>query len=255
MGIKVANELNKPSVLLENFTWDWIYEPFLRTNIEFKDIILSLEQIYAQSSIHIQCTPFCKNCTSSTKVNPIFRQGRETRKIVLSQLGLNQTDQYTLVTTGGISMHHTLSNLDNDLFLVVPGDFEKVFKQKQMIYIPMNSHIYFPDIVRYANCIVGKVGYGTVSECWGMNIPFLGVFREEFRESEVLKKFCLKNLIFKEIKLSEFLNGTWHNLSIQLASQKLGTKSIERISGASEVSEKIINLLFKKKYNHVSSWE
>ena len=255
MGIKVASELNKPSVLLENFTWDWIYEPFLRTNIKFKDIILSLEQIYAQSSIHIQCTPFCKNCTSSTKVNPIFRQGRETRKKVLSQLGLNQTDQYTLVTTGGISMHHTLSNLDNDLFLVVPGDFEKVFKQKQMIYIPMNSHIYFPDIVRYANCIVGKVGYGTVSECWGMNIPFLGVFREEFRESDVLKKFCLKNLIFKEIKLSEFLNGTWHNLSIQLASQKLGTKSIERISGASEVSEKIINLLFKKKYNHVSSWE
>ena len=99
MGIKVASELNKPSVLLENFTWDWIYEPFLRTNIKFKDIILSLEQIYAQSSIHIQCTPFCKNCASSTKVNPIFRQGRKTREKVLSQLGLNQTDQYTLVTT------------------------------------------------------------------------------------------------------------------------------------------------------------
>ena len=56
----------------------------------------------------------------------------------------------------------------------------------------------------------------------------------------------MKNLIFKEIKLSEFLNGTWYNLSIQLASQKLGTKSTERISGAVEVSEKIINLLLKR---------
>ena len=52
-------------------------------------------------------------------------------------------------------MHHTLSNLDNGLVLVVPGDFEKVFKQKQMIYIPMNSHIYFPDIVETCQLYCG----------------------------------------------------------------------------------------------------
>ena len=36
LGISIAKEAGIPSVLVENFTWDWIYEQYFNANKGFK---------------------------------------------------------------------------------------------------------------------------------------------------------------------------------------------------------------------------
>ncbi|MCI5143265.1 MAG: hypothetical protein D3909_16375 [Candidatus Electrothrix sp. ATG1] len=47
------------SVLLENFTWDWIYQQYLTSHPEFTPFIHYLEQLYSTADYHIQAEPVC----------------------------------------------------------------------------------------------------------------------------------------------------------------------------------------------------
>ena len=75
-------------------------------------------------------------------------------------------------------MNHAFSEVPEPYFLVVPGAYSQRTMRNRVIYLPMNSNIPLSDLVNSASCVVGKAGYGTVSECWGMNTP-LGVYLED----------------------------------------------------------------------------
>ena len=244
MGIKVGQLLDIPTILMENFTWDWIYQPFLDEEKQFEEVIATLKQIYSSANMRLQCTPFCQVVEGTTKLNPIYRASQEERKYIFGRLGIDEDQKFILVTTGGISMQHSFREVAEDHFLVVPGDFNGVTTNNQTIYLPMNTEIPFQDLVKVASCVVGKAGYGTVSECWGMNTPFIGVFRDSFRESSVLRKFCKQNLAFEEISLASFHDGTWANLLPTLLASSHEMMSVKRVNGASQASSEIIKFLF-----------
>ena len=64
---------------------------------------------------------------------------------------------------------------------------------RNLVYLPMNTRIPFPDLVYAATAVIGKAGYGTIAEAWGMQKPFFGVYRKNFRESSVLRDFGKRN--------------------------------------------------------------
>jgi hypothetical protein len=238
LGIKIGTRLKIPTILIENFTWDWIYELYAPAKREFKGIILSLKELYDQVSYRIQCRPFCSPVNESIKTMPIFREPILNKKTVLSQLNLPNSAKYILVTTGGISMERKVDKLASDFFLVVPGEYQEIQMVNKVIYLPMKSAIPFPDLVNSSVCVVGKAGYGTVAECWGMNVPFIGVFRDSFRESSVLLEFCSAHLNFQKINLCSFLNNTWISKVPTLL--KCKKRSPKRINGSSQVASAIL---------------
>ena len=56
---------------------------------------------------------------------------------------------------------------------------------------------------------MSKVGYGTAVECWAAGKKLLGIFRDNFRESNVLRKFLKSEGLVHEITLENFDNGDW----------------------------------------------
>lgn len=240
LGIKIGQHLKMPTLLLENFTWDWIYQPFLEKEKRFEEIIFAMQQIYSLVDMRLQCTPFCQAIAGARVLNPVYRQSMGDKKHLFSQLGIDEDEQYILVTTGGISMHHSFGEISQDHYLVIPGDYPKKTSHGRTIYLPMNANISFPDLVQEASCVVGKAGYGTIAECWGMNTPFLGVFRNSFRESDVLRKFCQQNLVFQEISLQGFHDGSWVNSLPSLFAKASKMNSIDRVNGAKQASAEMI---------------
>ncbi len=238
IGIEVGDRLNIPTILIENFTWDWIYHSYNHEYKGFSKIIDRLEDIYQRVSLRIQCRPFCRNIPGAVKINTVFRESVLKKKKVLDLLNLKHTDNYILVTTGGISMDFQWEGLSSKRdYLVVPGNYQVMHRKKNVIYLPMNANIPFPDLVQASSCVLGKAGYGTVAECWGMNIPFIGVFRTSFRESEVLLEFCKENLNFRRISLESFLNHNWIQHLPELIEKKdlLDKKINGAIKGAMEI--------------------
>lgn len=245
LGVEIGSKLSIPNVLMENFTWDWIYQPFQEQLHAYKNIIQKLAHTYSKASLRLQCHPFCKDIPEAKKLRPVFRAPSMSKNEVLGKLGFSEKENYVLVTTGGISMRHEIKSSTSQYKIVIPGLHPEMNRRgSSIIHLPMNSCIPFPDLVNASTMVIGKAGYGTVSECWGMGIPFMGVFRDSFRESEILRVFCEKELKFREITLPEFLDGSWSELITELL-KKQSRPIAAKINGAHDACVHILTHLGK----------
>ena len=241
LGIELGNRLQIPTILLENFTWDWIYQSYIEQYPIFEHLVEMLKRIYDKTDLRIQCRPFCEEIKNCISVNPIFRFPQTDRDVVLSRLGLSSSDNYVVLTTGGIPMKHKIVENTHGFHVIIPGDYNSIHRQDEVTYIPMNFDIAFIDLVRSSSHVIGKAGYSTVAECWGMNIPFTGVFREHFPESQVLREFCQKTLTFNEVSHSAFIDGSWCELFKDLPVTSM--KHSPKTNGATQAVDEIMSFI------------
>lgn len=213
IGIQVAKLLQVKCTLVENFTWDWIYEPLIKKNKKLYAISQRLKNIYDLVDLRIQVKPFCELHPDGIQIEPIHRPFKKPPRVIKAQLGLDEGQNFVLVSTGGIEYQYKcLNNLRNsEQNFVICGHFPKMETNKNVVLLPMNSSLHFPDLVRASNQVVGKVGYGTMIECWAANKKMHGIFRDDFRESEVLKEFIIAEGFGSEITLDQFNSGDWIN--------------------------------------------
>ena len=211
LGVVIANRLKIPSILVENFTWDWIYESLTSEKKEFLLISKQVKRIYESVALRIQMKPFCKKNDRAFQVNPVHRQFRQSPSTIKSKLGIDPSESFTLISTGGISYKYQfLQKLEqSSRNFVISGNFKKITKSNNLVFLPIDSNLYYPDLVRSSNQVVSKVGYGTAVECWAAGKKLLGIFRDNFRESNVLRKFLKSEGLVHEITLENFDNGDW----------------------------------------------
>ena len=217
-GLKISKSLGIPSVLIENFSWDWMYETYFTEAPELKALSMRLEKIYSHASIRIHATPCCNPYNAKNIVPPIYREGREKSEDLRKKLRITDKEELILVTTGGIELNYQfveeLKQIKDNTFILT-GNFQKVEKIGNLIFMPMQNEYWFPDLIKAAKIVVGKIGYGTLVECWAGKTAMLAIFRKKFRESDTLRSFAQKNMPFHEISESEFTSGQWINKMLE----------------------------------------
>ena len=68
LGLQVARAATIPSVLIENFTWDWIYRSYVLDHPQLGNHADYLSSIFACADLHLQCQPIC--CLLYTSPSP-----------------------------------------------------------------------------------------------------------------------------------------------------------------------------------------
>ena len=86
MGHLIAKKARIPSVLVENFTWDWIYEGYPDQDASIHAHIAYLRELFNSADVHIQTEPVCHR----RSVDLHFCQYR------VAALGRGRTDQQHL---------------------------------------------------------------------------------------------------------------------------------------------------------------
>ena len=86
-GIMAARQTGVPSVLLENFTWDWIYEGYRRCT-HLRPYAQLIRDLFSQADYHIQCLPVCAPAENDMLVGPVARKVRSGREGVRQRLSL-----------------------------------------------------------------------------------------------------------------------------------------------------------------------
>jgi len=112
LGLEAAGSSKLQSLLIENFTWDWIYEPYLSKYPEFSIYIDYLKAIYLKADFHFQTKPLCSRDTSLPLAAPIFREKRISKREIRNSLGIPVLAKMVLVTMGGIPFDTNLVNLN-----------------------------------------------------------------------------------------------------------------------------------------------
>ena len=250
LGLHLGNKLKIPTCLLENFTWDWIYESYLSENKNFKDPINKLKNIFEKADLHIQTNPVCQPQKHLVQINPIFRPHQQNKEQTLRQLGIGLNKPIILITTGGIAQKFSFLEKikkDEKHFYLITGDYQQIEKEDNFILLPQKNDFHFPDLIQLSDGVVGKVGYGTVSEVWGARKPLIGIFRDGFRESTPMRNFVKKNIPGFEISNILFQEGEWIQKIEQLIN--LPKNTFETIENGTEKASLLISKWRKKLSN------
>lgn len=213
LGILAAKKAGIPALLVENFTWDWIYQAYLQDYAQFDDFIALLESYFARADVRIQSEPLCATAPGAHYLpHPIARCAFSTPEHTRKALGIAESESVVLISMGGIAEDfqalEQLHALPATTFLI-PGGSDRLHRQANCVFLPHHSDFYHPDLIAAANAIIGKAGYSTIAEVLQAGIPFAFISRDRFREAEVLSRHIRENLPSIEITESEYRAGDW----------------------------------------------
>jgi len=241
MGIAVADAAGIPSVLVENFTWDWIYSDYQSESQQFEPYIDYLKKIFNRATYHIKAKPFCQSGKSDLTVAPISRKPRSQASEIRARLRKGNNDKIVILTMGGVKESKDyavgLEGL-NDIHFIIPGVKNEHHQCANLTFLPFQSDFFHPDLINAADAVIGKVGYSTIAEVYQAGKPFGYVKRPTFRESIVLVKFIKDRLPSLPISEEELYSGNWVKKIPKLINMPT-EKNLQK-NGADAISEFVL---------------
>ncbi len=212
LGILAAKEANIPSFLIENFTWDWIYQQLGRGNQAYRNIASTLEIYYKQADYHIHLLPGCPTTSVvHASFGPIARTQVADISSTRKKLGVQSNKPYVYISLGGIESDFHISEdlIFNDFFIVCLTNTKNPIFGKHVLQLPHHSGFYTQDLLAASSLVVGKPGYSTVAELVIAGLPFFYIPRPDFPECQYLEKFVQENVAYRILNQDEFSSGEW----------------------------------------------
>lgn len=212
LGIAVAEAAGIPSVLVENFTWDWIYRPLAAAHPGLDRHVRTLGRIFDRADYHIQTEPVCNRQSAADLLcAPIFRTTKTDAETVKKSLGVGAR-KLVMVSLGG--NQHAMPQWSNladhpDLFFLLAGQPQTRVLAENCLALSRKAPYYHPDLIGAAELVVCKSGYSTVAECLQGGTRILCIDRPDFAESAVLSSFVRLRLEGAILSEEQFHNGTW----------------------------------------------
>lgn len=236
LGVAVSKAVGLPSVVVENFTWGWLYQPLHGRAPELEALGRELDAWVERATVHVQARPVCLRRAGSRLVDPIKREARHERHETRQRLGVGPDERLVVVTMGGygepLPFLPALRRRTDCRFLVTGAD--ATGRDGNLLLYDNDTPLFMPDLMRAADAVVAKLGYGTVSEVWGEGIPFAGVTRADFREMPTLEAFAREELGAVVMGPADFRSGAW----IDGLDELLATERRPRTGGgAAQVAE------------------
>ncbi|CAO3671920.1 hypothetical protein G6F70_003648 [Rhizopus microsporus] len=190
----------------------------------------------ANGKVHLPCTsvsnvqrqhPLPGFVRRIIDVPLVFRKYQTPREQVLEQVGIPkeiyQTHKILLLSFGG----QLLANGKWGNNPLPPGWICIVCAAPDSIEMPPGFYraakdAYVPDLTNACDVLLGKLGYGTCSECIGHRVPFVYVSRPQFIEEHGLLKLMKDQGSAVELSRQDFESGNWAD-AITKASMMSGT--------------------------------
>jgi L-arabinokinase len=198
LGVAAAARAGVPVVALGNFTWDWAYSAYPGT----RAIVEAIAAAYAQADLALRL-PMWGGFGAFAKVIDVpfvarrsSRDPADTRRA----LGLPQGQRLVFPSFGG----HGLERLKDVGGL---GDYE-VIRPLDEKRLYANGYRY-EDVVRAADVVITKPGYGIIAECLANDTALLYTDRGNFIEYDVLVAAMPRFLRTAYIDHEDLFAGRW----------------------------------------------
>ena len=223
LAFAAAHEARLPSIAIGNFTWDWIYEAY--EDPRAQDLGRGIRAVYQHASIVLRL-PMAggfESLESRVRDIPfIARHSHRSQDEVRKALGLPPRDRgkpLVLMSFGGYGVaglhtealaalsDYTIATTDvtthNNALKPAPG---MLYISEQQVY---GSGLRYEDLVRGADVVVTKPGYGIISEAIANGAALIYTSRGHFAEYDVLVKEMPRYLRAQFIEQEDLLSGNW----------------------------------------------
>jgi hypothetical protein len=220
LGLAAANAASLPSILVENFTWDWIYGRYPDAPSELCEHGRRMAELFTSATLRIQTDPICQMSPTAVRVPPVARAPRSDGRTTRAALGVGIDEAMIVVSMGGVPWDYgVFSELEHSSgpWIVVPGGSERKPRRcGRLILLPFHADAYHPDLVAASDVVVSKLGYSTVAEAYRAGAALAYVGRPRFPESPVLARWVEENMVAAEITEAALRNGEWLGVAEEL---------------------------------------
>jgi len=242
LGVAVGRRAGVPTVLVENFTWDWIYRRLDRPPVRLLEHAAAIAEVNECVDLRLRAEPVCGDAPGR-HVPVIWRRFRHPAATVRRELGVPPDRAMVLVSMGGT--HWDLGDMadaggGSSLTFVVPGATSVRRHRGSVIALPARSGFHHPDLVAAADVVVGKLGYSTVAEAVGAGTAFAFVPRDDFPESPILAAYVQARLPSTRIDRRRFEAGDWRAAIDPLLQRGAPRAHAAGVNGADVAAEAIV---------------
>jgi hypothetical protein len=243
LGLAVAAAAGLPSILIESFTWDWIYRDYLAAEPALGPLAEQLAALFATATHRLQLTPCCAPFPGARTIPPVARACRRDSEAVRQSLAVPPGQPLVVVSMGGIPSRigrhadgtlapgwRVAAEVDATIAVLGASDHPLGERWGNLRLLPhrldaIPGGLYHVDLVGAAEVLVGKLGYSTVAEAWHAGARYLYLRRPAFRESPVLERFVQEALPSAAIAPGDLASGAWlEQLSAMLANPRAQTR-------------------------------
>ncbi len=239
-----ARQAHVFSVGISNFTWDWIYQGLAEHHPGYDDVIDSLTDDYRQADLLLRL-PFHteESVIRTIEDTPLVaRTSARSKTDIRGQLKLSADIQVGLISFGGFGLDDfdptPLGRLRNWVFL----------SEKPLPGAPPNLHQFpegqfaYVDLVKAADVVITKPGYGIVSECLANNTACLYTGRGDFREQAMLVAALHRYGRARQISNDELRRGDWHQALEAVLQQPHADESLAS-NGDEVIADRLAHLV------------
>jgi UDP:flavonoid glycosyltransferase YjiC (YdhE family) len=241
---EIAARVGVPSVAITNFSWSGIYRGFLHALPEFGALIEEMENFYRKTTLALSLPYSCEmDIFPSQEMIPfITRSSALDPREARDQFGLPRSATVVLLSFGGNGLDRLhLERLleQKDFFFVGTGEASR--KERNLLILPDAQRNYV-DLVRAADVIVSKPGYGIVADVIRHQVPLLYTERGDFAEYPYLVKTLQDCATAEFIPQDDLISANLTPYLKSLLSKDKHWPPVA-INGASVAAEKVLSLL------------
>ncbi len=241
---EVATRAGVPSVAITNFSWSGIYRGFLHALPKFLPLIEEMENFYRKTTLALNLPYSCEMEIFPVReaipfiTRPSALEPREARK----RFGIPNLATVVLLSFGGHGLQRL--NLDRllrqkEFFFIGTGN--SLRKESNLLILPVAQRCYV-DLVRAADVIVSKPGYGIVADVIRHQVPLLYTDRGDFAEYPYLVKTLEDCATAEFIPQDDLISANLTPYLERLLAKKKHWPVVAT-NGASVASKKLLNLL------------
>ena len=241
---EIAARASIPSIAITNFTWDWIYQAYLPDFPSFLPLIQEMKGFYRKATLALSL-PFPCNLqifSNQMSIPLIARISALDKREARKRFGLPVTAKIVLVSFGGFGLERLPRERlkrYGDFFFVTTGRVPK--KEKNFLVFP-EPQPHYEDLVRAADVVVSKPGYGIVADVIAHKVPILYTSRGPFPEYpflvEALNRWATSGFIPRE----ELFAGDLGPYLERLLGKEQNWPAVP-LNGAQVAAEKVLDLL------------
>ncbi len=213
-----AENAGVPSLTMSSLNWADLFAHFYAHEPWAPAIHREMLAAYNSAEAFLRLTPAMpmRSLLRTQAVAPVAALGQDRRSELRARLGCRPQERLVLVAFGGVDMELSVQHwpLDETLRWLVPASWPVARPDMNAIEALAMP---FPDVLRSADAVLTKPGYGIFTEAACNATPVLFIRRDDWPEQDCLIDWLQKNARCGEIRedelgsprLQEALTGLW----------------------------------------------
>ncbi|MDR2578311.1 MAG: hypothetical protein LBC70_05815 [Chitinispirillales bacterium] len=238
----VADRAGIPSVAIGNFTWHDIYSPYIECFPQYAHILTEMAGQYGKATTALALYPASPMPVFDHKKNvpTIGKKGRDRRDEIYDKFGIDRRKCLGLIYTGNFGLESVRwGNLEK----FAGWEFVGVYPlpgNPENFHAVTKAQFRYEDLSASVDAIIGKMGYGVLSESLLNGVPLIYLPREDFSEFQVLDAEAKRLGNGVCIDTAMFTEAAWEDV---LAAAVNNKQPPELCGGAHICAQEIINTI------------